>query len=210
MGFYPIYLRLDGLLCVVVGGGRVAYRKIVNLFKNGAKLRVISKGTLPELSAFIKENKIDYREGEFSDGDLNGSVLVVCATDSPEVNAMVYDSAVKRNLLVNIVDAPEKCNFIVPSVVKRGDLAISISTGGKSPALSKKIRKELDCQFGVEYARFLDIMGELRLEVINSGLELDQRMNAFGAAVESDALELIKMGKEREAKDKLKALLGLA
>jgi len=209
MAFYPVYLRLDGKLCVVIGGGNVAYRKVLTLLEYGGSVRLVSDSIIPDLEKLVQEQKLEYHSKEFSADDLSGAFVVIGATDNPSVNALIYKTASSKGMLVNIVDSPDECNFIVPSIVRSGDLCISISTGGKSPALAKKTRKKLQEEFGDEYAVFLKMMGDMRPKVIENNPNLAERMELFSRVVESDAMELIKSGKTEEAKKKMMEMLGL-
>jgi len=209
MAFYPVYLRLDGKLCVVIGGGNVAYRKVLSLLECGGRVRLVSDSVIPGLEKLVHEQKLEYHSREFSDGDLSGAFMVIGATDNPKVNALVYKIASSKGLLVNIIDSPDECNFIVPSVVRSGDLCISVSTGGKSPALAKKTRKKLQDEFGDEYGVFLAMMGEMRPKVIENNQNLAKRMELFSDVVESDIMELIKSGEVEEARMKMQKMLGL-
>lgn len=142
--YYPINLNLQNLTCLVIGGGKVAARKIKTLLKYKAKVKVISPKILSELEKLNKEKKIKIILRKFKSLDLKNAFLVIGATNSSALNEKIYLLAKKKNILVNIVDNPKYCNFIVPSILKRGALNIGISTSGLSPALAKKLRMELE------------------------------------------------------------------
>jgi len=198
---YPINLvGLENRLCVVVGGGEVAQRKVESLLEAGAeRVVVISPRLTKKLRALLQANRIEHRPRGYQQGDLEGAFVVIAATDDPDVNREVWQEAQEKRLLVNVVDDPQHCNFFVPSVVRSGDLTISICTGGQDPALSARLRQELEPRFGREYAAFLEIAGALRDRV---GRELSgrARFRFWNALADSEILALLKEGKRREAK----------
>ncbi len=160
--YYPVFWDINGKKCVVVGGGEVAARKVERLLACGAKVFVVSPRLHPDLDKMKKERRIEHIDDEYAVEYLYGATLVIGATNSDKVNAAVSNDAQKRNILVNIVDDPEKCNFILPSLVERGDLTIACGTGGVSPALARMLREELEAVYGEEYAMLLNILGQLR------------------------------------------------
>ena len=198
--YYPIYLNLKNRLCVVVGGGEVAERKVKSLVACDARVLVISPELNQELQELYQKGLIRYRRGNFSREDLSEACLVIGATDSRQTNSEIAEQARKQGILVNIVDNPEECDFIVPATVERGDLLIGISTGGKSPALARNIREELEERYGEEYAEFLNLMGELR-EVLKKEMpDQQQRERIFQALIGSDIIKLIKVGQKGQGR----------
>lgn len=167
MGYYCVALDLSGKLCLVIGGGLVAERKIRSLRECGAAVRVVSPDLTQNLSAMAASGEIFYRRGRYCPADLEGVFLVVSAADDENVNRQVAADCHQRHLLVNIVDDPEKCNFLVPATVRRGALTIAVSTGGRSPLLARKIREELSLTYGPQYGDFLDLIAGLRQDVIH-------------------------------------------
>lgn len=165
MPYYPICLDLKGKNCLVVGGGKVALRKIKGLLECGASVAVVA----PEISKQVKElvnpEKCKIIERKFAPEDLNNITLVYAATDDRKTNEEIFNRAQEKKILVNVVDAPELCNFIVPSTLKRDELLISISTGGKTPALAKKLREEMERLFPENFGEALDDIEELRREI---------------------------------------------
>ncbi|MBW2096406.1 MAG: bifunctional precorrin-2 dehydrogenase/sirohydrochlorin ferrochelatase [Deltaproteobacteria bacterium] len=157
MSYYPIFLNLSYKKALVVGGGLVAQRKVETLLEHGASTSVVSQKLTVRLKELAEEKKIQYLGPEFSEEYLDDMFLVIAATDDQELNHRVSLCAQERGLLVNAVDQPEDCNFIVPSIVRRGDLQVAISTSGKSPALARKLRQELEVQFGEEYEKLLSL-----------------------------------------------------
>ncbi len=162
MNYYPIFLDIAGKKCVVVGGGDVAARKVKRLFESGAKVFVVSPELTPELIALKVRKAIEHVSARYDVQHLEGAVLIIGATDDDKINKMVSDDARRLGIPVNIVDDPQKCDFILPSIVERGDLTIACSTGGSSPALARRLREELEAAYGEEYATLLQLLGRLR------------------------------------------------
>ncbi len=208
MSYYPIFLNLSYKKALVVGGGLVAQRKVETLLEHGASTSVVSQKLTVRLKELAEEKKIQYLGPEFSEEYLDDMFLVIAATDDQELNHRVSLCAQERGLLVNAVDQPEDCNFIVPSIVRRGDLQVAISTSGKSPALARKLRQELEVQFGEEYEKLLSLMGSIREVVLSRGLSQDENKRIFKSIVESDILKAMAK-KDRERIEKiLKSALG--
>ncbi len=179
MAYYPIFLRIEQKKCVVIGGGKVAARKVKTLLSYGAQVEVISPEVVPELVEWAEEGKITLYLRPYQEGDLKGAFLVVAATNNPEVQAQVVSEAEKEGLLINVVDQPEKSNFIVPSVVRRGRLTLAISTSGASPALARRLRETLEELFGPEYATYLDLLARWRQEILSRDLPEEERRQIF-------------------------------
>lgn len=199
MGYYPIILDIAGERCLIVGGGTIAARKAERLAECGAVVTVIA----PEISGRIRDIcGIALVERPFEAGDTQGFRLVYAASDDPDVNTAVSEEAKSRGALVNAVDEPEKCNFIAPSVVQRGDLMIAVSTSGKSPSLSKRLRAELEKQYGPEYAELLELMGEMRVLVKSKYAHQSQRQKVFDRLLDSGILELLREGKREAARER--------
>lgn len=194
--YYPINLNLQSRKCLVVGGGRVAERKVESLLECGAVVWVVSPTLTQNLSKLASEGSINYLSREYTYDDLDGCFLVVSAVDDRQANSKVANDCFARNILVNAVDDPEICNFIVPSVLRRGSLCIAVSTDGKSPALAKKIREEMESLFGNEYAEFLELMGEIRNQVLRDISDGEERRKIFECLINSDILEFIKKGQK--------------
>jgi precorrin-2 dehydrogenase len=203
MAYYPIFIKLDGKTALVVGGGRVAQRKIETLLEYGASVHIISKKLTDKLKQLVEAGDIRHMGEKFENKHLDRAFLVIAATDDEKLNHEISKTAQKRGLLINAVDQPPDCNFIVPSIVKKGDLILAISTSGKSPALAKKLRKEMDGQFGSEYEAFLILMGCLRKEVLKMGLSHNENGRIFKEIVDSDVLEAL----TRKDRDRMKSTL---
>lgn len=205
--FYPIYLNLRNKKCLVVGGGKVAERKVRSLLECGARVYVVSPEVTPALEQLAREGAITFVRRTYTTTDLEGSFLVIGATDDEKTNQRIADDCFERNMLVNIVDDPPKCNFIVPAVVRQGALSISISTDGNSPVLARKIKEKLKQEYGPEYAKFLEIMGDLRRKIISSVPDESVRRQMFEDLVNSDIINLIKEGNEEKIKERINHVL---
>jgi precorrin-2 dehydrogenase/sirohydrochlorin ferrochelatase len=197
---YPVTLDVRGRLCVVVGGGNVAARKVESLLEAGARVRLVAPELCAALEGLAADGTIEHRKRPYAPEDLDGAFLAISATDDRATNEQVSRDATARGLLVNVVDVPELCTFQVPASIRRGSLLITISTGGKSPALSRRIREQLDATFGEEYAAFLDLLGELRRHVMNSIASQSERQRVWEAILDSDAVALIREGRADEAR----------
>jgi precorrin-2 dehydrogenase/sirohydrochlorin ferrochelatase len=199
--YYPAFLNLKGKRTIVVGGGKVAERKILALLKAGANITVIS----PEITKRIEKEKLKGRikhiPRQYRKSDNKNTLLVIAATDSQEINKKVFGEAL---CLVNVVDSPSLCNFIVPSVIKRGHLTIAVSTSGISPALSRSIRKELENLYGPEFAKYLRLLEKIRKKVMNEIRDKKGR-SEFLKSLASE--EIIRMLRQKGFKEVAKILL---
>lgn len=180
---YPVFLDISGKRCVVVGGGEVAYRKTKTLLHSGAAVTVVAPSLHPGLVRLGKKGEVRCFRRKFAPSDLEGAILAVCATDDENLNARVAGAALKKGALVNVVDRPALCSFIVPSVFRCGDLTMAISTGGASPALAKKIRLDLGKHYGKDFSKKLEVLRNLRLKMIATRSEKDRKAyyKALGA-----------------------------
>ena len=199
MRYYPVLLDVRGRCCVVVGGGKVAERKVVALIDAGADLAVVSLELTPFLTELASRGTIAHRSKSFDERDLAGAYLVIAATNDASVNENVARTCRKAGILVNAATSPGEGTFVVPSVVVRGDMLIAISTCGSSPALSRKVRQDLEHAFGPEYAVFLEKMGLLRRKLLRVLPDEHIRRKVFQALVDSDVLELLRSGKDHDA-----------
>jgi precorrin-2 dehydrogenase/sirohydrochlorin ferrochelatase len=202
--FYPIYLDVKGKRCVIVGGGKVAYRKVCSLKDAGADVIVVSPDICPEMA---DAEGITLINTNYDEKYLEGALLVIAATDNEAVNEKVALDAGKRNLIVNVVDRPELCSFIVPSTITRGDLCISISTGGASPAVAKKIRKELETIFGAEYEKYLDLLTKMRSIAMSDIKDSAKRRKVLRRLAEKDILDIVKNKGAAEAETKIREII---
>ncbi len=168
--YYPMFCDLTGRRVLVVGGGKVARRKVKALLASGADVEVVSPELEPQLDALVRSGEIEWRPRGFLPEDCEGAWLIIAATDDEAVQQEVFRQAEARQIFCNVVDRPEVCSFIVPSQVRRGDLCLAISTGGQSPALAKALRKRLEAQFPEAWGLFVELAGELR-RLILAGAE---------------------------------------
>ncbi len=207
MRYYPIYLDLKGRDVVVVGGGAIAEGKASQLVEAGARVTVVSPRLTEALRAAADRGEIVHLDGSFREGDLNGAFLVIGATDDREVNERVARAARERGLLCNVVDQPDLCDFITPALITRGDLQISVSTGGGSPTLTQRVKSEVAALIGEEYGVLLQLAAEMRAEAKERVADFERRKEALRAFVESDALDLIRAGRRDEARALAKRFL---
>ncbi len=208
MRYYPIHLDIQNRNCLVVGGGSVGTRKAETLLNCGAKVTVISLQTSNKLQALAQAGAITLEKRRYRSSDIEGMFLVIGATDDDKLNQQISDDAEKRNTLCNIADRPAACNFILPSIVHRGDLVITISTSGKSPALSKHLRKILEDQFGEEYDYFLQLMGVIRKKLLSQSHEPEAHKHLFNQLIDNGLIELIRDGRKKDINRLLRQTLG--
>lgn len=207
MKTYPVFLvKLADSRCVVVGGGQVAARKVTALRQASAQVVVISPIVCKPLQKLAAQGHIHVVDRDYRWGDLEEAFLVVAATDDPDVNRQVWEEARARGLLVNVVDDPDHCNFIAPSVVRRGPLTLAISTSGRCPALSRHLRRRLEREFGPAYAGYVELLGDLRDKVVDA-LSLAERRVFWQQIFESDVLSLLASGDAEGAHRRAEAIL---
>jgi siroheme synthase-like protein len=199
MRYYPAYLDLADRRVLVVGGGAVAESKIVQLVEARARVLVVSPTLTTRLESMKQTGVLEHRESHFDSTDLEGVVLVISATNDESVNREVAETASKQCVLHNVVDQPALCNFITPAVVARGELQISISTGGGSPSLAQRVKREIATLIGPEYGDLLLLAAEMRQRARNQVADFDERRALLHAFVESEALDLIRVGRREEA-----------
>lgn len=197
--YYPIFLNISGKKCVVVGGGQVALRKVTTLLEHGASVEVISPDLCSELSQLAESGEIGVLQRSYRAGDLQDAVIAIAATNDSNTNLEVVKEARRKAVLVNVVDDAESSDFIVPSYMRRGDVTIAISTGGRSPALARKIRNRLEKDFGDEYASLALLIDEVRAEVKGQGIKVNG--DAWQEALDLDLLgDLLRRGDNEKAK----------
>lgn len=196
MNYYPIFLRVAGRPCAVIGGGIVAEQKTTSLLKAGARVTVISPRLTSRLSALASASEITHTQRPYARGDLTGVFLAYAATDDDGLHAQIAADAAAAGVLLNVVDRPQLCDFVMPSIMERGDLVIATSTGGASPAMAKRIRHELEAIFGPEYALALVLFRRLRERLADSAGTGD-RQRVFNALVDSPLLDYLRRGQAR-------------
>jgi siroheme synthase-like protein len=172
---FPIFLRLSGRRCLVVGAGKIAEEKIEGLIATGAEIRVVAPEATQRIRALAREKKVHWAVRRFTLADLKGAFLVVAATSSAALHDKIYREARRRGVLCNVVDDPPHCDFYYGSVVRRGALQIAISTSGYSPALAQRIRKLLEEQFGPAYEEWLEALGKAREKLFAREMDADER-----------------------------------
>jgi precorrin-2 dehydrogenase/sirohydrochlorin ferrochelatase len=207
---FPINLNVQGCKCLVIGGGKVAERKVESLLQCEADIYLVSPKVTQNLEKLAGEGAIKLINRAYNTNDLDGCFLVISATNDQQVNHNVANDCLLRNILINVVDDPDKCNFTVPSVLRRGSLCIAVSTDGKSPILAKKIREELEERFGAEYAEFLDLMGEIRDQVMRDIPDEKKRIMIFKCLIDSDILDLIRKGNKDLVSKQVAGCIALA
>lgn len=199
MGFYPIVFDVTDRPCLVIGGGEIAFRKIEALADAGARVSVISPEIDPRIEAI---DGIDIIRRRFQPGDTSGFALVFAATNNRDVNIDISKEAGERGVPINVVDDPELCSFIVPSVVHRGDLMIAVTTSGKSPTLSKRLRRKLEDVIGPEYGPYVVLLGEMRERVKSLYNTQPEREKALVRVIDNaEILDKIRQGKFEVARE---------
>jgi len=195
MRYYPVHLDINNRKVLVVGGGGVGTRKVRTLLACGARVTVVSLEASRQLNDLATSGEIELAERSYQSNDLSGMFLVIGATNDEELNRQISSDADRLNTLCNIADRPEVCNFILPSIVHRDDLVITISTSGKSPALAKKLRKALENQFGEEYGQLLRLMGAIRKKLLRQAHEPEAHKPLFEQLLNSDLLGMLQENK---------------
>lgn len=191
---YPINLQIDDMKITIIGGGKVAYRKCKNFIDFGQNVTVVSSIFIEEFE-IIKEN-INMIHDEYKEEYIKDSFIVVASTNDKTVNKRIGTYCREQGKLVNVVDDPKLSNYTVPAYVKRGDLLISISTGGKSPTLSSKIKMEIEEIYDDSYEEYINLLGEIRLEIINTIENISHRKEILNSLISMD-LEELKIFKEK-------------
>lgn len=208
MDYFPINLNIRGRSCIVVGGGRVAERKVYGLLEYGGKITVISPELTPKLQELMTDERIGWIDRPYQTGDLVQAFLVIAATDDPLVQEEIHAEAEENNLLLNVADVPKWCNFILPATVRRGALTVSISTSGKSPALARKLRKKMDKEFGAEYETLLAFLGDLRPVVLALAKPHSENKVLFERLLHRDLSDWLQDGNWRRIREHLRLVVG--
>jgi precorrin-2 dehydrogenase/sirohydrochlorin ferrochelatase len=201
MALYPVNLKIDHRLCVVIGGGKVALRKVESLLECGATVKVVAPAYDDGFTAI--EGGVEMVQRPYAAGDLKGAFLVIAATDDDETNRAVENEARDRNQLLNVVDKPEQCNFYVPSSIRRGELMITISTGGQLPALAKRLRRQLEGEFPSEWSEALDLLGGARREVISRISDEKKKTDCLAELAALDLVPVIRASGAQAARTEI-------
>lgn len=210
MKHYPVMLDISGKPVLVVGGGKVALRKVMRLLECGARVTVISPRLEPELERLADERRIDWIAEPFDESLLDRidePVLIFGTTDRQDVNVRIHAGAVKRAIPCNIVDVPDLCTFTVPAVVARGDLTIAVSTGGSSPALARRVREDLEKNYGLEYAAMTKVLRDLRTMILSDRDDSGENRKLFFRIVDSGLLQALRENDSVKATRILRSIL---
>jgi precorrin-2 dehydrogenase / sirohydrochlorin ferrochelatase len=205
--FYVACLKLTGRRCVVVGGGAIGLEKVEGLLACDGRVVLISPRAVPELEALAAEGSIEWIRREYEHGDLEATFIAIAATDDTDLNIRVYEDAERRAMLVNIVDVPPLCNFILPAIVRTGPLAIAISTAGASPALAKRIKAQVSEEYGEPYARLAVLLNDVRGWAKGTLPTYQDRKAFFEGIVngDPDPIALLRAGDEAAVRDLIAA-----
>jgi siroheme synthase-like protein len=201
----PVNLLVRGRRCVVVGAGTVAARKIDALLAAGADVTVVAPRLGDDVRRWRDEGRVTVVERGFEPADLDGAWLATTATDQPDVNRAVYEAGESRRVWVNAADDPANCSFTLMSVIRRGDVVVTVGTGGRSPALAAWLRARLESELGPEYETLLDVLAEMREELLAAGKSSEAA--DWNRALDSGMLDLIRAGRVGDAKELLRSCL---
>ncbi len=208
--YYPVHLSLTGRLVVVVGGGSIAERKVAGLLPSGARVRVVAPGLTPELARLAECGEIEHCAREYRPGDLEGAVLALAEPGGEARDGAFAAEADARGVFANVEDVVEHCSFIAPSVVRRGDLVIAISTSGRAPALAVRLRQRLEQELGPEYGALLELAGRLRGPLMRTVPEFQERRRRWYELVDSEVLAMLRDGRAVEASELAERIMGVA
>ncbi|MCS7149332.1 MAG: bifunctional precorrin-2 dehydrogenase/sirohydrochlorin ferrochelatase [Caldimicrobium sp.] len=192
--YYPIFLNLTDRLCVVIGGGSVAERKVLSLLESGARVKLISPEITVKLRELKEKGALHWEKRLYQRGDLTGAFLVIAATNDPKVQEAIFQEAEERSIPCNVVDKPDLCSFIVPSTIKRGGFVLAISTGGASPALARRIREILEKEFSPDFELYVSLMGAIRGAILKQPLSPQERENKLQRLALAPLWQYIKNG----------------
>jgi len=209
MQHYPVFLDLTGRPCFVIGGCAMAEEKVKGLVAAGARVTVISPDMTPGLAELGIEEKVDFIARRYRRGDLRTAFLVVVVGQAPPIVQAVWEETRGRNILVNTLDNVPHCDFIAPSIVRRGDLTVAISTGGKAPVMAVRLRQKLEKELGPEHARFLELAGMLRAPLARLWPDFETRKALWYRLIDSDVIHLLRRGNESAALARIKEILGI-
>jgi siroheme synthase-like protein len=208
--YYPVLLRLDGKRCVVFGGGWGTDLRVRHLLDSGAEVTLIAPVASPELACLAKQGRIRWEAREYLPGDLEGAFLAIVCPDESSRNAQIWTEAEHRGIPVNTIDDAPHCTFIFPAIHRQGDLVVAVSSSGKSPALATFLRDRIARELGPEYGEFLDLLGQLRPEVIHRFAGFERRRPIWRALVDSGAIEHLRAGDPAAALAELRRVLEAA
>jgi len=207
MDLYPIHLHLQGCRCLIVGGGGVAARKVAGLRAAGAEVLLVAPEATPALQAMAEKGEVEWRRELYGTGHLDGVFLVMACTDNREVNAAVTREASERGLLALCADDPEMGSFVSPATVRRGDLLLTISTGGAGPTLAAVLRERLEAEFGPEWAELVEVLGGMREIVKTNPDEAGRKAAVRRVLDDAHTRELLRAGRRLEAETRIRQCL---
>lgn len=205
--FYPVYLNLKGRRVVVIGGGEIAERKIESLLESGASVLVISPDVTPRIASLSEQKGIEIRDRKYTPGDCAGAALVFSAAADPEISRAVHQEATALGIFINTSDQPELCSFIMPAVVRRGDIGVAISTSGTSPALAARLRRKISGVIGPEYARLAELLSQIRPEIRSKVRTEGRRKDLHYRIIDSDIISLLKRDDIAPAERRLQEII---
>ena len=205
--FYPVYLNLKGRRVVVIGGGEVAERKVESLLESEASVVVISPEVTPRIASLSEQNRIEIRARRYIQGDCLGAALVLSATGDPQLGRAIYEEATGLGIFINTADQPEQCSFIMPAIVRRGDIGVAISTGGTSPALAARLRRKISGVIGPEYERLAELLSRIRPEIRRKVRTEKQRKDLHYRIIDSDIISLLKLDDMAPAERRLQEII---
>ena len=208
--YYPAYLSLAGRLVVVVGGGSVAERKVSGLLGCGARVRVVAPELTGRLPRLAGRGEIEHRARDYRPGDLEGAVLALAEPGAAARDEAFFAEAETRGIFANVEDVVDCCSFIAPSIVRRGDLVIAISTSGRAPALAVRLRERLERELGPEYGALLELAGRLRAPLARAVPEFEERRRRWYELVDSEVLQLFQDGRAAEARERAERIMGVS
>lgn len=208
MQYYPVNLNVKNRNCLVVGGGRVGTRKVRTLLECGARVTVISPEATPELEQLAGQGQIQWHTRDYRASDLDDAFMVIGATDDQRLNRKIHQDAEMAQRLCNIADQPDLCNFILPAIMRQGDLMISVSTAGKSPAFAKHLRQQLEKQYGPEYGVLLHLMGAIRKRLLAEEHAPEAHKTLFEQLIGGGLLEMLRSEDRNNINSLLTRVLG--
>jgi precorrin-2 dehydrogenase/sirohydrochlorin ferrochelatase len=206
---YPVFLDLRERLCLIIGGNWMAEEKAHGLIAAGAVVTIVAPELTEGLQSLVDQGLLLHHPRDYQVGDLDGTFLVFSCAQPPHLAESIWREGMRRNLLINTVDDPPRCGFIMPSILRRGDLAVAISTAGKAPALAVRLRQWLETQIGEEHGRFLALAGTVRAALAQRWPDFATRKELWYRLVDSDVLDLLKRGEEEQAAGRFREILGV-
>ena len=192
----PMFVKLAGRRCVVVGGGDIAESKVESLLMSGASVTVVSPTLTADLTGQARRGSFEWLAHRFEICDLDGAFLVIAATSDEATNELIFREADRRGILCNAVDQPPRCHFYFPAVVRRGALQIAISTAGLSPSLAQRLRKELEVEFGPEYGEWLDWLGRVRAALMERSIDFATRKRVLARLASREVLDRLQVARK--------------